>query len=380
MHSLRLLHRWAGILVAVPIVLVALTGGLLLFKDPYFRWRVPRAAQPMTVAEVARQGEVIGAIAERFAVERVRNVKFPRDGMNVFHVYLGNKSEAFVDPADARVLYAMRRDTDPAMFIFDVHAHLLGGVTGELVNGYLACVLMFFALTGIVLWWPSRRRAFHPRRAAPRAMTSGELLRSHAASGIFLAAPLLLFAATGAGLVFYQPLSSVMSRAFDRAEPELPSAVVARDARPPRPWTEILESAVRAFPEARPRMMTMASGANAVVTFRTSLPGEWHPNGRSYTLVDPYTAAVVQKIDAREQGAGTRAMHALYPLHAAMTGGVAMVVLALVTAFGTGALALGGFSAWWLRARRTRLPAPRTASAHSLTPHGSRNQAASPTS
>ena len=97
------------------------------------------------------------------------------------------------------------------------------------------------------------------------------------------------------------------------------------------------------------------AGVNAVLTFRKSLPGEWHPNGRSYVLVDPYRAEVVQAIDARAQGTGTRLMHALYPVHAATVGGTVFAVIAFVSAFGLVWLAIGG--SWAYLARTARRPA-----------------------
>ena len=71
-------------------------------------------------------------------------------------------------------------------------------------------------------------------------------------------------------------------------------------------------------------------------------------------LIDPYTADVLQTIDARQQGAGTRLMHALYPVHAATVGGIPLAVLAVVTAFGLGWLAIGG--SWTFLGRALRRP------------------------
>jgi uncharacterized iron-regulated membrane protein len=95
MHFLRVVHRWIGIMVAIPIVLVALSSGLLLFKGPYHRYRFPELGNPITAAELHGYGVQLERIQHEFG-DRVRVVRFPRDGANAFLVYFTDGSEAFV--------------------------------------------------------------------------------------------------------------------------------------------------------------------------------------------------------------------------------------------------------------------------------------------
>ena len=349
MHTLRLIHRWIGLLVALPIVLVSISGGLLVFRDAYYRVRWPVVAREATATEHARQPEIMAAIESTFG-EQVRTIKFPRDGVNAFHVYLTHEREGLVDPRSGEVNATWHWTDDPAAFLFQLHAHLLMGARGEVLNGYLAVVLLFIAMSGILLWYPRRRAAFRLRHAVPGGVSSAALLKSHAASGVFLLLPIALFAATGAGLVFYEQVGAAAERLLNSTGAEMPTAAVAPRTYAPRAdWTTLLAAARTALPESGPTMCYPGRGDNVVFTCRKRLPGEWHPNGRSYVLIDPYTADVLQTIDAREQGAGTRLMHALYPLHAANTGGLWLPGLAVVTALGLGWLAIGG--SWTFLAR-----------------------------
>ena len=158
----------------------------------------------------------------------------------------------------------------------------------------------------------------------------------------------MIFGATGAALVFYEPIRAVSSALFDQREPEEPAAVVAPGSGPRRPFAEILENVHHVF-GASPAMYYPGSGGNAALTFRLRLPGELHPNGRSYVLVDPSSARVVQAIDARAQGVGTRAMHAVYPIHAATVGGFAWRAVAVASGVSLAILTFIGVSAWGAR-------------------------------
>jgi uncharacterized iron-regulated membrane protein len=360
MHTLRLIHRWIGLLVALPIVLVSISGGLLVFRDPYYRARWPVVAQQATAAEHAAQPLILQQLETTFGTT-LRTVKFPREGVNAFHVYLTEEREGLVDPRSGEVLATWHWKEDPAAFLFQLHAHLLMGAQGELLNGYLAVILLFIALSGLVLWFPRRRTAFRLRHAAPAGLSGAALLKSHAASGVLLLLPVALFAATGAGLVFYEQVGAVAERVLNSTPAELPTAVVAPRTETRADWIRLLTAARTALPESGPTMCYLGRGANVVFTCRKRLPGEWHPNGRSYVLIDPYTADVLQTIDARRQGAGTRMMHAFYPIHAAKTGGVALALLAVATALGLGWLAIGG--SWTFLARALRRPSLRRAGA-----------------
>jgi uncharacterized iron-regulated membrane protein len=324
--------------------------GLLLLRDPYYRVVYPTLHHPITAGTAAGRAEILIQIESRWHTEGIRLVKFPRPGVNAFQVWLGDGSEAFVDSQTGALIDRWHWSDRLPAFLFELHAHLLAEPNGTVVNGVAALLVVFMGLTGIVLWWPGRRAAFRLRGAIPRKSTPGELLRSHAAVGALGLLPILTFAGTGAAIVFYEPTARVMSALLDTRAPEEPSARVTPREAPGRPWPEILAALDGTFPEGETVFYYPGTSTNARLMFRKRLPGEWHPNGRSYVLVDPYTAGVVQAIDARMQGAGTRIMHAMYPMHAAKVGGLTMFAAGAFAALALTWLASGG--AWSYLARR----------------------------
>jgi uncharacterized iron-regulated membrane protein len=372
MNILRIIHRWVGLVLALIVAAVAVSGGLLLLREPYERAMYPSLAAPLPhVADAAaarardaREGMVIASIEERFRRDGgVRTIKFPREGTNAFHIYLADESEAFVDPERGDLIARWTwRDSLPA-FIFELHVHLLGGEGGKTINGIAALFVLFLSLTGIILWWPRKSSAFRLRRWAPRNVSPGELLRSHATSGAIAAIPIIVFAATGAAIVFYTPVNAALSAMFDHRTPMKPDAVVAPapasagesgEAAGTRPWAERLARVRATFPEGDLVMYSPGRGKNAAQSFRLRLPGEWHPNGRSYVLLNPYDGTIVQSIDARQQGLGTRIAHAIYPVHAATVGGLPYLLFTIAAAIGLAWLAIGGAAAWIQKYRATR--------------------------
>jgi uncharacterized iron-regulated membrane protein len=354
------LHRWAGLALGLVLLLVSISGTLLLLRGPYYRWQHPAFARPITAADEARTPAVLARIEAQFG-GLVRTVKLPQPGMHVFHLYLNDGSEAFVDAASGAVVDRWHpRDRLPA-WLFDLHAHLMAGERGEVLNGVIAALaIVFLGLGGLVMWWP-RRRAMPVRAVWPRSWSAGPLLRSHAAVGVLTSIPLLVFSITGAGLAlsFVFP---TMARMFDaEPAPVIVSRVAPASGR--APWQAIVSSIATAFPEAghpdarrRPQVVFLAPGRTpqSPLVARVRLPGEWHPNGRSLVVVDPYTARVLQTVDARTLGAGTRAGHLFYPVHAARIGGSAswtLTALAALAGLGLTVLSVTGVVTWWQRAR-----------------------------
>jgi uncharacterized iron-regulated membrane protein len=350
-------HRWIGLGLAAIVLVVAASGGLLLFRDPYYRAVYPSLNAPITPDLVIPHADVLTAIESRWRTEHVRLVKFPRAGMNAFQVWLDDGTEAFVNPQDGTVIDRWHWFDRLPAFLFELHAHLLAEPSGTWINGLAALCLVFMALTGLLLWWPARRGRFRLGGVIPRRVSPGDLLRSHAAVGAIAALPIVLFAGTGAAIVFYEPTARAMSRLLDARPPQEPNARVLPRKASVRPWTTILSALDGALPDGQTVFYYPGTPDNARLMFRKRLEGEWHPNGRSYIVIDPYTADVVQAIDARAQGVGTRIMHAIYPVHAAKVGGPAMVTLAGFAAAALTWLTTGGTWAYvgrrfvWLRKR-----------------------------
>jgi uncharacterized iron-regulated membrane protein len=340
--TLRFVHRWLGLLLAVVIFAVAASGGLLLLRDPYYRLAYPPLRAPIPPEQTAARAAVLSAIELHWQREGVQSVMFPRPGANVYLVRLLDGSQAFVHPVTGAVIDRWRPLQRLPSALFELHAHLFAKRPGTTINGILGLAVVFLVVTGFILWWPVRGTAFLLRHTLPRGIGRMNLLRSHAAAGVLASLPILLFVVTGIGMAFYQPTARVVSRMFDRQRPAEPDAYVARQPGPARPWAALLAAVDHTFADGETVYYYPGTADNARLLFRKRLPGEWHPNGRSYVVIDPYTGTVVQAIDARQHGAGTRAMNTIYPLHAARVGGVAMTLVGTVASIALSWLAISG--------------------------------------
>ena len=338
MKILRLLHRWLGLVVSLVVIVVALSGGILIFHDSILRLTWPVLAQPLQSEQEYAYPAVLARVEQRFRDPAIQLIKFPDREMNAFHLWLRDGSEALVDPSSGQLISRWTWQETWTGVLYELHANLMAGEPGEQVNGYLGLLILGFVLSGLVLWWP-QRRTFRLRFAMPRGIAPAHLIRSHSAIGVIFAAGIFLFVLTGVTMVFYRPFMATLTTVLDSTPPMVPVAKVEPMDQPVQPWATILETVTKTFPDGKLVYYIPPRPDNAVMTFRKRMPGEWHPNGRSFILLHAYTGEVLQTIDARQQELGMRLMEKAYPLHASKVGGAPYTLLALCT---SGALIMLG--------------------------------------
>lgn len=159
-------HSIAGLVLALLLALIALTGAIMSFEDEIVEhlnagimWVVPREGPPlMPDALVARLkaahdfGKVSAVTLSRDSAAAA-HIRFARDGGG------GRPASLYVDPYDARVLGSPRGEAFFAT-VRRLHRWLLisgdGKGWGRPITGTIALGLIIMLVSGLVLRWPRR--------------------------------------------------------------------------------------------------------------------------------------------------------------------------------------------------------------------------------
>lgn len=358
--ALVLLHRWLGGLVGLGLAVLGLTGAGLLWKP----WWVgvaqtPRAPSDAETLAIIARAETLGG----------SYVTLPSAEFGVAQAGLGKEGAGVYLAHDGTLLARWQSVWErPETFLFDLHHHLLLGETGEVISGWLGIAAILFCITGLILWWPTRRT--FALRALPQRFTRPAVIRHHRDIGAVLALPILLAAITGAlmvlkplGQAVFTPLSPAAEVAAWQAKPPAISSAAAPD------WSEILVAAHARFPDAEPRMIIWPKAPGESVTIRLRRPAEWHPNGRT-TLTLAADGTVLAARDATAAPLALRAGNALYPLHSARMAGsaLALPLRIVMTLAGLGLTLLGSVAVvtFWRARRPGAIPRTRRPSAAPL--------------
>jgi len=166
----RKVHRWGAVLIALPLLVVIVTGLMLQVKKQ-FTWVQPETKKGSGKAPKVSMDDLLATLkgvpeAEVTAWSDVDRVDVrPKDG--IYKVTCKNSHEVQVDFTTGEVLQVEYRRSDLIESFHD------GSVFGDGVKLYVflpaAVVLLVLWVTGLILfvhpWWVKRRRKRPPTTA-----------------------------------------------------------------------------------------------------------------------------------------------------------------------------------------------------------------------
>ena len=197
------IHLWLGIVAAIFLVILGLTGSVTAFENDIDHWLHRDLYYVQVRPKVLPEAELIRTVQKQFAPARVAVVHIFRQPDLAHVMQLNDRSTALVSPYDGHIL---GRITGPSTtqkiigYIHQLHTHLAPdprstpkaakiGVVIVQIAGYILCLLV---LLGLILWWRTKRATI--KWKAPWFRISFD---AHHAIGIYFALFLLIAALTG---------------------------------------------------------------------------------------------------------------------------------------------------------------------------------------
>ncbi len=351
------LHLWLGLISGLVVFIVALTGSLLVFREELEPLTDPRFFMVSPPAAGHRQSldALVETISTTFPDKKISRVirESAADRTVVVELKQSKKAKDILavalNPYTGEIV-ATRQEQD-AFFptVLRLHRYLCLGETGKVITGISCSLFLIIMLTGLVLWWPSRKNRSQRFRIKWNASAKRLTWDVHAVVGFYVLPFIFLVAATG--LIWsYKWVNNLLLLAFD-GKPQ-----VKREA------PVNLSAAGTA---------TMGRLEQVYVQTNQRLP---HP-GR-FTLIFPETdslSLIVSKVDETaavsnvvdmlyfdyrtgqstgqqlysETTRGFKARRLIFPIHTGSLLGWPTKLIALLVALLTTTLPLTGFCIWW---------------------------------
>ena len=357
-------HRWFGLLAALWLTVLALTGSAIVYYDELDRLLVPEQrvatpdGAPALLADIAAAATVAypGTYARFFDL-----ANRPDETTRVFladrpdsPTPLAHETHVFVDPYTAEVVGAREvgrvlLDRQHLMdVIYGLHVDLLLGHTAMWLLGLLGLLWAVDHVAGAVLALPRLakwRRSFKVKWKASGYRRDYDL---HRAVGLWLLPVTLVLALSGVYFNWYDYAEAAASTVSE-VTPRYPYTLPDLDAplyTPSVPLDRIVETAT-AEGDGRGVDMIGYVSAKGVYEARVFSARDIDPYGRLLVTVDARTGAV---LDSRHQSEGTAADAVFawqYPLHSGKAfGGLGRFVVFL-SGIAVVVLNVTGLSIWW---------------------------------
>ncbi|WP_417455652.1 PepSY-associated TM helix domain-containing protein [Kordiimonas sp.] len=344
------LHRWVGLFIAAFLVLQALTGIIISFRDELNGALYHTDAGPNDTPATYEQ---ILAAAKNHQPDRpIRNIVVPSQPGDAYLINYqaaphARPTLAALSPHDATVVHSGSLLAFPVEAAFELHYRLLMGKQGQNLSGALALLFLGMLGTGLYLWWPKGplRRGFQVKLTAARVRAIFDIHRVVAAGG---AIALIMMAITGFLLAVPDILGSKTS-----ATPS-----VASHAGAPVTLDQIITNSQNLAAGHTPYKIAFSRDGQLVTLIYKSINEAVNPRATDSIMVDASTGHVVAV--NRFEGAGVRQKGLSWALafHTFDITGWLARPLSLIAGMLLAVISITGIWLWLLR-RAARKPAIR---------------------
>lgn len=252
-------HLWVGLVIAVYMAIIGVSGSILVFRQELAARRIPQHWRELRTETPVSVATVIARLNVAYPGARIVSITAPNAFNPTFVASVLGRGRVSVacDPRTGNVLGPVPRPAPWLAFVQRLHETLLIRGSGRVWNGVGAAALLLLAVTGLVNWWPGvrnwqkalrvnfsfnwRRINFDLHRAA--GFWALLLISFWAVSGIYFAWPdqIAQVIARWSPIVSAHP-PSVSATPIDGASPPDVDAMIARASvvDPGTKWSEVL--------------------------------------------------------------------------------------------------------------------------------------------
>jgi uncharacterized iron-regulated membrane protein len=215
-RQLRIIHRWLGLCLLLPLIVQGVTGTILALEPPLR----PLAAVVAADGEPRPINEIVAA-SRAIAPADLRPVRYvpPPQARSAAEVWFAPSAARSprgthllrIDPVTLAPLGAIEQAGGVIDWLRRLHTSFLApDYGGRAIVGWVGVGMLLLSLIGIPLWWPRPRRwrAAFTVSGKARGVTFQRQL--HGAAGIWALVMLLISSLTGAVLGFPQTVRGVM--------------------------------------------------------------------------------------------------------------------------------------------------------------------------
>ncbi|WP_246294602.1 PepSY-associated TM helix domain-containing protein [Paenibacillus planticolens] len=376
-------HFYAGMIFAPFLVILAVTGGIYLFKpqieskmykDYYY---VQQGQQQLTVQE---QIQKMNQVYPEAKLKKIKPSYAP-DRSTEFEVSnRGQSMLIYVNPYDGKVLGDINPNTKLMQLIRDFHGKLMMGTTGDRIIELSACWAMILLITGIYLWWPRGKKSIYgiilPRMHNGKRVFWRDM---HAVTAFWLSlfiAALILTGLPWSGIMgTYINKTATYPQGFFSFDPQKPqSTIPTKDVVSGVPWA----AEQLPMPNSTPGMsgvisieqvMNIGKSNELAPGYQIALPADEKgvytiysttadPKKQTTLHIDQYSGKVLADQRFKDFSFMAKAVTIGIALHQGEYFGVINQIICLLVCLGIILVAVSGVVMWWMRKPEGRVGAP----------------------
>ena len=338
-------HRWVGLAIAAPLLIVALSGAVMVFEDDLDRALNPALSFVPRGDHTLPLDAIVEHVIAAYPGARLLSFTFPEEATTALQVSATTQqgpATISVNQYTGEVLgvrTAAERESGLARRIHLLHTRLFAGQIGEWIVGLITALTLFMAIAGLVLWWP--RKILGVKFSASGRRINFDL---HNVFGFYASAVFLFIALTGMMISFERWTDPMFMRLNESPLPQL--ARQSTDVRQRVTADDLAAAARTALPGAFLKGIGIPDGGNSAIIAMMKYPEDRTPGGRSRVAIDQHSGRVLTVISTRTAPTGTRLINLKRSAHTGDIFGGPTRALYFVTCLMLAGQVITGFLIW----------------------------------
>lgn len=353
------LHLWLGFISGMVVFIVAVTGCIFVFHDEIkditrdYRkveaenssWMPPSKLQQETIRlfPKAEPGMVVFQGSDRSAFVYTLIEETP------YHIYF--------NPYSGEFLQAENLEKDFFLIVEDLHMHLwLPDKIGKQVIGISTLIFIFMLISGILLWWPKKRKNFKNRlKVKWKAKWRRVNYDWHGVTGIYISLLALFIAVTGLSFSYEWMNNGLYEMANlwqQKPEDNIDLQIDLQESESSENATDrAMIKTLQLKPHDQMYFVWEQGGNLPIVT--GSYPEALAYDHQSNFYFHPESGKLLKEHDYAQKSAGMKFQEMTYGLHTGQYFGLAGKMVAFFASLFVAGLPLSGFLIWIGRKKKS---------------------------
>lgn len=352
------LHLWLGLTCGLVVFIVAVTGCIFVFHD-----EIKDLTRDYRKVEVENSAFILPSKLQQ---ETIHLFSEAEPGMVV---YQGRDRSAFVyttideiphhiyfNPYSGEFLKAENLENDFFLIVEDLHMHLwLPEKIGKQVIGISTLIFVFMLVSGIILWWPKRRKNFKNRiKIKWKAKWRRINYDWHGVTGIYVSLLALFIAVMGLSFSYEwvnQGLYEMANLGQQKSRDNIDLAIESQEEKASENALDRALVETLYLKSGDQMYFVWEQGANLPIV-TGSYPTALAYDHQSNFYFHPDNGKLLKEHPYKDKSAGMKLQEMTYGLHTGQYFGLTGKIIAFFASLIVAGLPLSGFFIWFGRKKK----------------------------
>ncbi|GAA4902762.1 PepSY-associated TM helix domain-containing protein [Ferrimonas pelagia] len=254
MAFMRWLHKWVGLIIGIPFVVLLATGTIVGAMIWWGQVTPETFGQQYEAQSNFVKGQTVDRLDELMQQQAlpVTGITAPTEGSPYYRINNGATQQGFAAD-DLEQLYERPARNVTGFFAVVLHLHrdfLLGrqpvllGLNGADLAAIVTLLGTVISIVGFVLWWPLRKGFRWKTTVVPRKSRRSDMFKNHIHGSTVILLPLVFLCLTGAGIT-YRTVTGKLLGAHDVEYNFLLEEPIITGEQ----WSDRIDAVARLFPD-----------------------------------------------------------------------------------------------------------------------------------